>query len=92
MKLSVGIYSADTRRNPPYTVVKRGEIRWDGKQLSAAPDRPSDMVLLATSSPTPFYFPGEPPIDPKAEPERWLRSLWRMYRSPYLTAMKAAPQ
>jgi hypothetical protein len=89
MKLSVAIYAADTRRHAPYTVVKRGEIRWDGKQLSAAPDRPSDLLLLNNIIAYPFHFPGEPPIDPKKEPERWLRNLWRMYRSPYLTAMKA---
>jgi hypothetical protein len=86
MKLTVGIYAANTQGQ----VGKVGEIHYDGKRITA---KPADTPMLVRMAKTPLKLLGEPkPIDPKKEPERFIRSLHLRYRSPYLTALGVTEQ
>jgi hypothetical protein len=82
MKLSVTFHVLDSAGDS----VEAGRLRWDGNKITAD----HDSVLLKNIMAEPVQWPGQQPIDPKTEPERWMRNLWQMYRSPYLKALKAA--
>jgi hypothetical protein len=83
LKLSVAIHALNEQGEDTL----RGRIHWDNRSIY--PD-PSDSVLLQNIIAEPVAWPGQKPIDPKKEPENWMRNLHQMYRSPYLRAMKAA--
>ena len=82
MKLTVKILKIDTRGQH----VPEGELRFDGKAITADP---ADSDMLKTIMSQPVRWPGQEPIDREKEPEKWMRNLYHMYRSPYLTALKA---
>jgi hypothetical protein len=85
MKLSVAIYTLDLKGHN----MKVGDLLWDGKQITAKPLTKDGKVMLNTVMTEPIKRPGEELIDPKTEPENFMRNLWRMYRSPYLQALEA---
>lgn len=84
MRLTVGIYASNAQGQ----VGKVGELQYDGKRIT---HKPADKQMLARIARTPLKILGQPkPIDPKQEPERFMRNLWQRYRSPYLTALKVS--
>ena len=84
MKLTVGIYAPDTQGR----ISKVGELSYNGRKITATPP---DKPLLVGLMRTPIKVLEHPrPIDPRREPELFMRSLWQRYRSPYLTAMKVS--
>jgi hypothetical protein len=62
-----------------------GHLVWDGKKIT-----PSDDSILLRNILAQSVEIHTEKIDPKKQPERWMRNLWQMYRSPYLQALKAA--
>jgi hypothetical protein len=78
VKLSVTIYGWGTQ--------KKGEIVWDGETIKATG---SKGVRSAARDPImPWGIRGKI-IKPEDEPEKFMRNLWLMYRSPYFGAVKA---
>jgi hypothetical protein len=62
-----------------------GHLVWDGRKIKPS----EESVVLKNILAQPVEVHTEK-IDHKKEPEKFMRNLWRMYRSPYLQAMKAA--
>jgi hypothetical protein len=87
MKLTVGIQKIDEKGNS----VREGELHFDGKKTITID--PADSVMLQNIAATPLMWPGpdrpDPPVDPKKDPETFMKNLWRSYRSPYCQALKA---
>jgi hypothetical protein len=86
MKLTVGIYKSDEKG----TSIRAGELHYDGKTITTKPARPDLRQMLKNIATTLLMWPGlDEPIDPKKEPERFMKNLWMGYRSPYCQALKA---
>jgi hypothetical protein len=85
MKLSVAIHTLDLKGHN----MKVGDLLWDGKQITAKALTKDGETMLRSVMIEPIKRPGEDLIDPKKEPENFMRNLWRMYRSPYLQALEA---
>lgn len=86
MNLTVGIHKIDKQGNS----VREGELHYNGKTITTDPP---DSVMLKNIATTLLTWPGteapEKPIDPKKDPEDFMKNLWRSYRSPYCQALKA---
>jgi hypothetical protein len=83
MKLTVAIYVINEQGEDEHA----GDLIWDGKKITASdPDR----HLLKSIMTTPLEWRGlKKPIEPRQEPELFMRSLWKAYRGAYLRALKA---
>lgn len=57
-----------------------GSVTWDGKRLRAEGDQVEDLIDI------PVHHDQGTPIPPSKEPERFLKALQYVYRSPYFYA------
>ena len=78
MRLSVTVYGRDSE--------EKGKIVWDGTDMTATG---SPAVRVAARDPIAPQGVSESVIRPDNEPERFMRNLWLVYRSPYFRATKA---
>jgi hypothetical protein len=78
MRLSVTIYGWANK--------VEGEIVWDRTRITASGSR---GVLRCAREPIFPYGVSKGPIKPDEEPEKFMRNLYLMYRSPYFYAVKA---
>lgn len=79
MRLKVEVHGLDD--NGP---VKRGEIVWDGKKMTAS----NDSLLLQNIMTLPLRVQGRE-ILAKDEPEEFMRALCLQYRGGYLQCSEA---
>jgi hypothetical protein len=79
MKLSVTIYGVDNEI--------RGEIVWDGTRITTT----NSSRAMQRAMTDPIYPMGRrnEEIKPDEHPEKFMRNLWLMYKSPYFRAVKA---
>jgi hypothetical protein len=78
MKLTVTIYGWDNKIE--------GEIVWDGRRITA-----TGSTAVRRCAREPIWPMGRRKgiIKPDEQPEKFMRNLWLMYRSPYFAAVKA---
>jgi hypothetical protein len=81
MTLKVEVYGLDSEANDE----KRGEIVWDGKQMTAS----DDSLLLKNIMSQPLWMKGGKELYAKDDPEFFMRSLCVHYSGSYVRCSKA---
>lgn len=79
MKLTVEFWTLNSEAD----FVKLGELRFDGEKITATSSALRNVLR------EPLTLRDGKAVSPAKDPEQFMRSLWRQYKSPYFTASKA---